>query len=40
MMEAQSWLRNRFGAILCMALVLIAVLAWQPTITVAAQPGV
>ncbi len=39
MTDTQSWLQNRSAAVLCMALLLIAVLAWQPTITVAAQAG-
>jgi len=39
MKDAQSWLQNRSAASLCMALIFIGVLAWQPTITVAAQGG-
>jgi len=39
MKDAQSLLQNRSAIMVCAVLVLIAVLAWQPTITVAAQAG-
>ena len=39
MKDAQSLLQNRSAVMVCAVLVLIAVLAWQPTITVAAQAG-